>query len=81
MIGALTERYLRADFWSNTIKLITRTNPTIKSSQKQNLNSTTIFYNQFGNKSTSEKYFLRSYVCVIAIGLLFSVILTFIVPL
>ena len=30
MIGALTGSNLRADFWSNTINLITQTNPTIK---------------------------------------------------
>ena len=79
MIGALTESYFRADFWSNTIKLITRTNPTIKSTQKQNLDSSTIFYNELGNKSTSGKYFVKSCVCVIATGLLFSVIITFFV--
>ena len=81
MIGALTERYFRSNFWSYTIQLITRTNLTIRSTQKQNLNKTTIFYNEFGNNSTSETYFVKSCVCVIAIGLLFSVILTFIVPL
>ena len=80
MIGPLTGSNLRAGFWSKTINLITRTNPTIKSTQ-QNVNRTTIFYNEVGNKSTSGKYFVKCCVCVIAIGLLFSVILTFIVPL
>ena len=40
----------------------------------------TIFYKEGGNKSTSGKYFVKSFVYAIAIGLLSSVILTFIVP-
>ena len=37
----------------------------------------TVFYNEVGNKSTLGKYFAESCVCVIAIGLLFSVMLIF----
>ena len=81
MIGVLTERYFRPDLRSKKIKLITRTNPTTKSTKKQTLNKTTIFYNEVGNKSASGKYFVKFCVCVITIGLLFSVISTFIVPL
>ena len=75
MVGAVTERYIRADFWTNKIKLITRTNATIQSTQKENLYRTTIFYNEAGNKSTSGKYFAKSCVSVVAIELLFSVTL------
>ena len=75
MMGVLINGYLGADLWSNTINWITRTNPTTKSTQKQNLNKTTILYNQVGNKSS-----LREILRGIALGLLFLVILPFFVP-